>query len=106
MSSVNYSLKHKGIRLITSEVAWVKSKKGTMKLNPNYTILGKVETSMPNMIVSATDKKKPKYKGSTYDLNRTAKGQIIAHFYDNKGKRNKRTVAYFGIEKKPKKDGE
>lgn len=105
MSSVNYSLKHKGLRLFTSEVAWVKSKKGTMKLNPNYVVLGKVETSMPNMIVSATDKKKPKYKGSTYDLNRTAKGQIIDHFYDNKGKRNKRTVAYFGIEKKPKKDG-
>ena len=45
------------------------------------------------------DKKKPKYKGSTYDLNRTAKSQIVDHFYDAKGKRNKKTVAYFGIEK-------
>lgn len=55
------------------------------------------------MIVTASDNKKPKYKGNTYDLNRTAKGQIIDHFYDDNGKRNKRTVAYFGIEKTNKK---
>ena len=43
---------------------------------------------------------KPKFRGNTYDLNRIAKGQIIDHFYDNKGKRNKKSVAYFGIMKK------
>lgn len=99
MSNVNYSLRHKGVRLISSENAWVKSKSGKSKLNPKYSFVGKVEITMPNMIVSASDKTKPKYKGSTYDLNRTAKGQIIDHFYNDKGKRNKRTVAYFGIEK-------
>lgn len=102
MSNVNYSLKHKGVRLIPSDKAWVKAKNGNMKLNPKYSILGKIETSMPNIIISASDKKKPKYKGSTYDLNRTAKSQIIDHFYDDKGKRNKKTVAYFGIEKQKK----
>ena len=100
MSSVNYSLKHKGVRLISSDNAWIKSKNGKVKLNPKYKFLGKLDLSMPNMIVTATDKKKPKYKGSTHDLNRTAKSQIIDHFYDDKGKRNKKTVAYFGIEKK------
>ena len=99
MSSVNYSLSHKGVRLIDSRDAWVKAKNGKSKLNPKYSIIGKIEVSMPNMIVSATDKKKPKYKGSTYDLNRTAKSQVIDHFYDNNGKRNKKTVAYLGIEK-------
>ena len=54
---------------------------------------------MPNMIVTASDKKKPKYRGNTYDLNRTAKAQIVDHFYDDNGKRNKKTVAYFGIKK-------
>ena len=100
MSSVNYSLKHKGVRLISSDNAWIKSKNGKVKLNPKYKFLGQLDLSMPNMIVTATDKKKPKYKGSTHDLNRTAKSQIIDHFYDDKGKRNKKTVAYFGIEKK------
>lgn len=99
MSNVNYSLKHKGVRLIPSSIAWVKGKNGNDRLNPNYTFLGKIDVHMPNLILTATDKKKPKYKGSTYDLNRTAKSQIIEHFYDSKGKRNKKTVAYFGIEK-------
>ena len=55
--------------------------------------------SMPNMVVTASDKKKPTFKGNTYDLNRTAKKQIVGHFYDDKGKRTRKTVAYFGIEK-------
>ena len=97
MSSVNYSLKHKGVRLVSAEDAWVKGKKGKVKLNPKYAFVGKMDVSMPNMIISASDKKKPSYKGSTYDLNRTAKGQIVSHFFDDKGKRTKRRIAYFGI---------
>lgn len=97
MSSVNYSLKHKGVRLISSEDAWVKGKNGKIRLNPKFHFVGKIETTMPNMIITANDKNKPKYKGNTYDLNSTAKRQIVDHFYDEKGKRNKKTVAYFGI---------
>ena len=103
MSTVNYNLKSKGVRLIDAQDAWVVSKTGKTRLNPKYKFVGKIDVRMPNMIISATDKKKPKYKGSTYDLNKTAKGQIINHFYDDKGKRNRKSVAYFGIEKqKPK----
>ena len=54
---------------------------------------------MPNMIVTASDKTKPKFKGNTCDLNSKAKSQIVEHFYNENGKRNKKTVAYFGIEK-------
>ena len=103
MSNVNYSLKHKGVRLISANEAWVKGKNGKCRLNPKYRFVGKIDCSLPNLIVTASDNKKPKYKGNTYDLNRTAKGQIIDHFYDDNGKRNKRTVAYFGIEKTNKK---
>jgi hypothetical protein len=99
MSTVNYSLRNKGVRLIDSRDAWIKGKNGNLRLNPKYQIVGKIDTRMPNMIVTASDKHKPKYKGSTYDLNRTAKAQIVDHFYDDNGKRNKKTVAYFGIEK-------
>lgn len=103
MSSVNYSLKHKGVRLIDSRDAWIFGKNGTKRLNPKYHFVGKVEMAMPNMIVTASDKKKPTYKGNTYDLNATAKRQIVDHFYNENGKRNKKSVAYFGIEKTPKK---
>lgn len=99
MSTVNYSLKHKGVRLIGASQAWIVGKNGSKRLNPKYHIVGKIEMSMPNMIVTASDKKKPKYKGNTYDLNTTAKKQIVDHFYNENGKRNKKSVAYFGIEK-------
>ena len=105
MSSVNYSLKHKGVRLIPSEKAWVTGKNGKQKLNPKYQMVGKVDIRIPNLIISASDKGKPKYKGNTHDLCTPAKKQIIAHFFDNDGKRNKRTKAYFGIEKHSSKRG-
>lgn len=95
-------MEHKGVRLISSEDAWVKGKNGKMRLNPKYNFIGKMVLTMPNMIVTASDKNKPKYKGNTYDLNSTAKRQIVDHFYDDKGKRNKKTVAYFGIKREGK----
>ena len=99
MSSVNYSLKHKGIRLISTEKAWVTGKNGKQKLNPKYHFVGKIDAKMPNLIISASEKGKPKYKGNTHDLCSPAKKQIVEHFYDDNGKRNRRTKAYFGIEK-------
>lgn len=99
MSNVNYSLKHKGVRLIPASQAWSRGKNGKRRLNSKFSFVGKIDINTPNLILSATDDKKPKYKGSTYDLNRTAKGQIVDHFYDENGKRNRKTVAYFGIEK-------
>ena len=100
MSSVNYSLKHKGVRLISPDEAWTKGKNGKYKLNPKYLFLGKMDTRVPNLIITASDKKKPKFKGDISDLNNTAKSQIVDHFHDENGKRNKKTIAYFGIPKK------
>ena len=99
MSSVNYSLKHKGVKLIPSEKAWVTGKNGKSKLNPKYHFVGKIDTKLPNLIISASDKGKPKYKGNTHDLCAPAKKQIIEHFFNDKGQRNSRRKAYFGIEK-------
>ncbi len=99
MSSVNYSLNRKGVRLISSSDAWIIGKNGKKRLNPKYHFVGKVEMSMPNMIVTASDKKKPNYRGDVSELPRPAKRQIVDHFFDENGKRNRKTVAYFGIEK-------
>ena len=104
MSTISYNVKSKGVRLVSAEKAWVKGKNGKMKLNPDYHFVGKMEMSMPNLIISARDNKKPIYKDDTSALNLTAKKQIVSHFYDNKGKRNKKTVAYFGVEKKKDDD--
>lgn len=99
MSSVNYSLKHKGVKLIPAEKAWVKGKNGNLKLNPKYHFVGKIDTKLPNLIISASEKGKPKYKGNTHDLCAPAKKQMVEHFFDDEGRRNRRSKAYFGIEK-------
>ena len=39
MSTVNYNLKNKGIRIISSEEAWIKSKNGKFKLNPKFSMI-------------------------------------------------------------------
>ena len=103
MSSVNYSLKHKGVRLIPSEKAWVTGKNGKRRLNPKYHFVGKVDAKLPNLIISASDSGKPKYKGNTHDLCSPAKKQIVDHFYNEKGQRNSKRIAYFGIEKTTKR---
>lgn len=100
MSNVNYNLNNKGVRLIDSQDAWVVGKNKKHKLNPKYHFVGKINMTMTNMIVTASDKSKPQYRGDVNELNRTAKSQIIEHFYNSDGTRNKKTVAYFGIEKK------
>lgn len=64
MSSVNYNLKNKGVRLISAETAWVSNKNGKRMLSPKYRFIGKVQMSMPNMVITADDKAKPKYKGN------------------------------------------
>ena len=86
MSTVNYSLKHKGVRLIDAQEAWVRGKNGKRRLNPKFTFVGKINVSMPNMIVSAYDSRKPSYRGDVNELPRIAKKQIVDHFYDDKGK--------------------
>lgn len=104
MSSVVYSLKNRGVRLISANEAWVPTKDGGRRLNPKYQFVGKIDTKLPSMVISPSDKKKPVYKGDASDLNGIAKRQLVDHFYDDNGRRNRRTVAYFGIEKKPKED--
>ena len=103
MSSVNYSLNHKGVRLISSEKVWICGKKGKRKLNPDYVFVGKMDLSVPHIIISASENRQPTFKGDFGSLNKTAKTQVVKHFYDNKGKRNNKRVAYFGFLKRKEK---
>ena len=80
MSTVNYSLKNKGVRLISADKAWTTGKNGKRRLNPKYRFIGKIQTSMPNFVVTADDRKKPQYRGNTYDLNVTAKNSLLNIF--------------------------
>ena len=56
MSNVNYSLKHKGVRLISADEAWKKGKNGKQRLNPKFHFVGKIDTKLPNWEFNDTDK--------------------------------------------------
>lgn len=58
MSTVNYSLNHRGVRLIGASEAWIKGKNGKLRLNPKYSFVGKFDTHMSNLVLSTVDKKK------------------------------------------------
>lgn len=105
MSSVNYSLNHKSVRLIPRIKAWVKGKNGKRKLNPKYKFIGRIDTKTSNIIMTASENRQPSYKGDFSSLNRTAKDQTLKYFYGKNGKRNRRYVAYYGIEKQTTKRG-
>lgn len=66
MSSVNYTLGRRGVRLIPAEQAWIKGRNGKLRLNPKYQFVGKNNVTMPNMIVSASDSRKPAYRGDVW----------------------------------------
>ena len=46
MSSVNYSLKNGGVRLLDAKDAWVKTKTGKFILNPKYRFVGKIDITL------------------------------------------------------------
>lgn len=85
MSNVNYDLKKRGVRMISSEEARVKTKSGGVKLNPKYKFVGNVDIQFPNMILSASDKKKFAYIDDVCKLPAASKRQLVRHFYDDEG---------------------
>jgi len=85
MSNVNYDLKKRGVRTISADEAWIKTKSGGLKLNPKYKFVGNVDIQFPNMILSASDKKKFAYIDDVYKLPAASKRQLVRHFYDDEG---------------------
>ncbi len=104
MSNVNYDLKKRGVRAISADEAWVKIKSGGLKLNPKYKFVGKVDIQLPNMILTASDKKKFAYVDDVCKLPAASKRQLVRHFYDDEGQRTGRRVAYLVDTKKNVKE--
>ena len=101
MSRTNLSISNKGIQVIDSSQAWLRTRNGKRqyKLNPNFNFVGKVVSSFPNMIVTASDNVQPSFKGDVSNLNRVTKNKLIKHFFDSTGKRNRKTIAYLVTKK-------
>ena len=46
MSSVNYSLNNRGVRLLDAKDAWVKTKTGKFIFNPKYRLVDKIDIAL------------------------------------------------------------
>ena len=86
MSTVNYTTKHKGVRLIDTNTAWVRTKNGNFRLNPNYH-----KTLVGGMC------KKRRVVSMGNDRNNMAVKRIMS-LYDKNGNKKERLIP---IEKYP-----
>lgn len=97
MSSV-YSKNKKelaGVRVVPASSVWVKGRNGKYKLRNDIDIVGKVEIPMPNFILKANNNNRQTgYIEDVSALPSRAKQDLVSHFYDKNGKRNKNSVAY------------
>jgi len=87
-----------GIKVVHSNDAWNWNPKTKRKdiLNPSLHFFGKVDTeNMSSMVLKANRKdKKATYVDDVSSLGIRTKKDLVNHFYDDKGKRNKNKVAY------------
>lgn len=86
-----------GVKVVPAKDVWVFNKisKKKDKLSKDYELIGKVDTSMPNMILKANRKdKKTAYIDDVNSLSAVCKKQLVNHFFDDKGNKNLKTVAY------------
>ena len=86
-----------GVKLIDSTEAFVFNPKTKRKdlINPNFDFVGKIDTTLPNFILKANKPNcKTAYVEEVSCLPKRLKCDLVNHFYDKKGVRNKKTKAY------------
>ncbi len=86
-----------GVKVVTSHEAYVfnnRTKRRNLP-NPNFDIVGKVDMTMPNMILKANrEDHRTDFIDDVSSLTKITKKSLVSHFYNEKGKRNTRTTAY------------
>ncbi len=96
MSSI-YSKNRKelaGVKVVSAKDVW-ENRGGKYRLRTDVDIVGKVEMPMPNFILKANnDNRKTDYIDDVSALPKRTKRDLVSHFYDKSGKRNKNSVAY------------
>lgn len=93
-----------GVKVISSKEAFEKRNKKYV-LSAEKSFIGKVEMAMPNIVLK-TNKKlgKTGFVEDVSSLPKRTKEELVNHFYDDKGNRNKNQVAYLiRTDKKTKK---
>lgn len=83
-----------GAKVISSKEVFTK-RNGRYVVRPDIDIIGKVDTSMSNFILKVNKRGgKPNFVDDVSELPKRTKSELVGHFYDEKGNRNKNKVAY------------
>lgn len=92
-----YNKELAGVKIIDSKHAYVYNRK-TKKydlLNPSFNFVGKIDTAFPSFILKMNKvNSKTGYVDDVSALPKRLKGELVDHFFDKKGKRNRKTKAY------------
>ena len=83
-----------GVKVVSAKDVWEK-KNGKFKLKSDLRIVGKVELPFSGMVLKANNEgHKTSFVEDVSALPKRTKNEIVGHFYNDKGKRTKNTVAY------------
>lgn len=83
-----------GVKVVSSKDVWEK-KNNKYRIKQDVNVVGKVELPLSNFVLKANNEnRKTGYIEDVSSLPKRTKNEIVNHFYDNTGKRNKNTVAY------------
>lgn len=85
-----------GVKVIDSSDAYIYNKKAKKDIpNPKYDFVGKIDVSMPNFILKMNKAScKTAFVEEVSCLPKRVKSDLVNHFYDKNGNRNKRKMAY------------
>lgn len=98
--SNNYDIKNKslsGVHLMSAEEVFVFNKKTNRKdkIRSDITLVGKIDTQIPNVILKANKKNSStKFIDDVSSLPRRCKEDVVDFFFDENGERNNRRKVY------------
>ncbi len=94
-----------GVTLVSSSQVWEKQDNGKYRLRRDIDIVGKVDISIPNVVLKASeDGKRTAFVEDVSALPKRTKQELVNHFFDEHGNRNHYTVGYL-VRTDPKSKG-
>lgn len=84
-----------GVAVVSASDVWATNSNGNYVFHNDVDVVGKVEISMPNMVLKANARdKKTAFVEDVSALPKRAKCELVNHFFDSSGNATHKRVAY------------